>query len=77
MVVDDTEVLLATLRVPRNWWWQSTFVVKDVAMMQRIIAQVSGTCWHCGFVTAAGKLLNATPDHIELVQRCGSPVATL
>ena len=33
VVMDNTEVLLATLRVPRTLWWQSTFVVKDVAMM--------------------------------------------
>ena len=32
------------------------------------------TCW---FVTATGKVLKATPDHSELVQRCGSPVAAL
>ena len=44
MVVDDVAVLLATFRVPRTLWWQSTFVVKDVAMMQRIQAQVPGTC---------------------------------
>ena len=41
------------------------------------MAQVPGTCWHSGFVTAAGKVLKATPDHSELVQRCGSPVAAL
>ena len=45
--------------------------------MQRIVAQVPGTCWHCGFVTAARKVLKATPDHTELVQRCGSPVSVL
>ena len=66
VVLDDTEVFLATLRVPRTLWWQSNFVVKDVTMMQRIMAQVPGTCWHCGFVAAAGKVLNATPDHTEL-----------
>ena len=43
MVVDDVAVLLATFRVPRTLWWQTTFVVKDVAMMQRIQAQVPGT----------------------------------
>ena len=32
MVVDDVAVLLATLRVPRTLWWQTTFVVKDVGM---------------------------------------------
>ena len=77
MVVDDTEVLLATQRVPRTLWWQSTSVVKDVTLMQSIMAQVPSTCWHCGFVTAAGKVLKATPDHSELVQRCGSPVTAL
>ena len=77
VVVDDATVLPAMLRVPRTIWWQNTFVVKDVAMMQRIIAQVPGTCWHCGFVTAAGKVLKVTPDHTELVQRCESPVAAL
>ena len=41
------------------------------------MAQVPGTCWHCGFVIAAGKALKATPDHSKLVQRCGSPVAAL
>ena len=44
VVVDDAAVLLATLRVPRTLWWQTNFVVKDVAMMQRIQAQVPGTC---------------------------------
>ena len=33
VVVDDVAVLLATLRVPRTLWWQTTFVVKDVGMM--------------------------------------------
>ena len=56
MAGDDAAVLLAMLRVPRTIWWQTTFVVKDVAMMQRIMAQVPGICWHCGFVTAAGKV---------------------
>ena len=46
-------------------------------MMWRIMTQVPGICWHCGFVTAAGKVLKATPDHSELVQRCGSPVTAL
>ena len=41
------------------------------------MAQVPGTCWHCGFVSAAGKVLKDTPDHSELVQRCGNPVAAL
>ena len=77
VVVDDVAVLLATLRVPRTLWWQTTFVVKDVRMMQRIQAQVPGTCWHYGFATATGKVLQATPDHRELVQKCGSPVAAL
>ena len=45
--------------------------------MQRIMAQIPGTCWHCGFVTAAGKVLKATPDHAELVQRFGSPATAL
>ena len=36
VVVNDTAVLLAMLRVPRTIWWQTTFVVKDVAMMHRI-----------------------------------------
>ena len=40
VVVDDAAVLLAMLRVPRTIWWQTTFVVKDVAMMQRIQTQV-------------------------------------
>ena len=77
VVVDDATVLPAMLRVPRTVWWQNTFVVKDVAMMQRIMAQVPGTCWHWGFVTAAGKVLKATPGHNELVQRCGSPVTAV
>ena len=77
VVVDDAAVLLVMLRVPRTIWWQTTFVVKDVAMMQRIQAKVPGTCWHCGYVTATGKVLQATPDHSELVKRCGSPVAAL
>ena len=41
------------------------------------MAQVPGTCWYSGSVTAAGKVLKVTPDHSELVQRCGSPVAAL
>ena len=41
------------------------------------MAQVTGTRWYSGFVTAAGKVLKATPDHSELVQRCESPVAAL
>ena len=41
------------------------------------MVQVAGTCWHSDFVTAAGKVLKATPDHSELVQRCGSPVVAL
>ena len=77
VVVDDAAVFLAMLRVPRTIWWQTTFVVKDVATMQRIQAQVPGTCWHCGYVTATGKVLQATLDHGELVKRCGSPVAAL
>ena len=77
MVVDDAAVLLAMLRVPRTIWWQTTFAVRDVAMMLRIQAQVPGICWHCGYVTATGKVLQATPDHSELVKRCGSPVAAL
>ena len=77
MVVDDATVLPAMLRAPSTMWWQNTFVVKDVAEMQRIMAQAPGTCWHCGFVTAAGKVLKATPDRSELVQRCGNPVVAL
>ena len=77
VVVDDAAVLPTMLRVPRTIWWKNTFVVKDVAMMQRIMAQVPGTCWHCGCVTTAGKVPKATPDHGELVYRCGSPVAAL
>ena len=46
-------------------------------MMQRIQAQAPGTCWHCGYVTATGKVLQATPDHSELVKRCGSTVVAL
>ena len=46
-------------------------------MIQRIHAQVLGTCWHCECVTATGKVLQATPYHSELVKRCGSPVAPL
>ena len=61
VVVDDATVLPAMLRVPRTIWWQNTFVVKDVAMIQRIMAQVPGTCWHSGFVTAAGKVLKGYP----------------
>ena len=34
-------------------------------------------CWHCGYITAKGKVLQATPDHSKLVKRCGSPVAAL
>ena len=45
--------------------------------MQRIQAQAPGTCWHCEYATATGKDLQATPDHSELVKRCGSPVAAL
>ena len=33
VVVDDTTVLPAMLRVPRTIWWQNTFVVKDVTEM--------------------------------------------
>ena len=44
VVVDDAAVLPAMLRVPSTTWWQNTFVVKDVAEMQRIMAQVPGTC---------------------------------
>ena len=43
VVVDDAAVLLAILRVPRTLWWQTTFVAKNVAMTQRIQAQVPGT----------------------------------
>ena len=75
--MDDAAVLIAILRVPNTLWWQTTFVVKDVVMMQRIQAQVPGTYWYCGYVTATGKFLQATPDHSELVKRCGSPVAAL
>ena len=57
VVVDDAAVLLAMLRVPRTMWRQITFVVKDVAMMQRIQSRVPGTCWHCGYVTTTGKVL--------------------
>ena len=46
-------------------------------MMQSIMAQVLGTCRYCRFATAAGKVLKATPDHTELVQRCESPVVAL
>ena len=46
-------------------------------MMQRIQAYVPDTCWYCGYVTATGKVLQATPDHSELVKRCGSPVVAL
>ena len=46
-------------------------------MMQRIQAQVPDTCWHCGYVSATEKALQATLDHSELVKRCGSPVAAL
>ena len=77
MVVDDAAVLLAMLRVPRIIWWQTTFVIKDVVMMQRIQAQVPGTCWHCGYITATEKVMQATPDHSKLVKRCGNPVAAL
>ena len=77
MVMDDAAVLLATLRDPRVLWWQTTFVVKGVVVMQRIQAQVPGTCQHFGYVTAIGEVLQATPDHSELVNRCGSPVETL
>ena len=77
VVVDDAAVLRATLRVPRTLWWQTTCVVKDVAMMQRIQVQVPGTCWHCGYVAATGKVPQAIPDHIELVKRCGIPVVAL
>ena len=77
VVVDNVAMLLAILRVPRTIWWQITFVVKHVAMMQRIQGQLPCTCWHCGYVTATGKVLQATPDHSELVTRYGSPVVTL
>ena len=46
-------------------------------MIQRIQAQVLGTCWHCECVTATGKVLQATAHHSELVKRCGSPVEAL
>ena len=65
VVVDDASVLLAMLRVPRTIWYQTTFVIKDVAMMQRIQAQVPGTCWHCGYVTATGKVLQATLTRVS------------
>ena len=45
--------------------------------MQRIQAQVPGTCWHCGYIAATEKVLQATPDHSELVKRCGSPLIAL
>ena len=77
VVVDDAALLLDTLRVPRTLWWQTTFVANDVAMMQRIQAQLPGTSWHCGYVTATGKVLQATPDHSERIKRCGSPVVAL
>ena len=70
-------MLLAILRVPRTIWWQTTFVLNDVAMMQKIQAQVPGTCWHSGYVTATGKVLQATPNESELVKRRGGPVAAL
>ena len=55
VVVDDATVLPAILRVPRTIWWQNTFVVKDVAEMQRIMAQVPGTCWHMGLLQPQGR----------------------
>ena len=72
VVVNDATVLPAMLRVPRTIWWQNTFVVKDVAEMQRIMAQVPGTCWHSGFVTAAGKVLKATQTIVSWSRGVGA-----
>ena len=46
-------------------------------MMQRIQAQVPGTGWHCEYVTATEKVLQATQDQSELVKKCRSPVVAL
>ena len=46
-------------------------------MTQRIQAEVTSTCWQFGYVTAIRKVLQATPDHSELVKRCESQVETL
>ena len=32
---------------------------------------------HCGYATATGKVLQATPDHSEMIKRFGSQVAAL
>ena len=77
VAVDDEAVLLVILRVQKTLTWQTAFVVKAVAMMQRNHAQVPGTCWHYGYVTATGRFLQATLDHSNLVKRCESPVAAL
>ena len=55
VILFDAVVLLATLRVPRTLWWQTTFVVKDVAMKQRTQAQVPGTCATVGMLQLQGK----------------------
>ena len=55
VVVDDAAVLLATLRVLRTLWWQATFVVKDVAMMQRIQAQYQVPAGIVGMLQLQGR----------------------